>query len=182
MLSNFQSYLPQIYWFIAIFGSTVLILQFILTMIGIAGDHEIGDIEAHDITDINGLSFFSIKSITGFIAFFGWGGVLFGGNGVTSFVIAIASGLVMAVLITLVTFLMLKMQQNGNIENKDIIGKTGTVYLSIPQNRLPGGIVTVNLDKCTRQISVRSDVEIPTGSDVKVLEDLGNGIFLVEKL
>jgi hypothetical protein len=77
---------------------------------------------------------------------------------------------------------MLKMQQNGNIEHKDVIGKTGTVYLSIPANRAPGGLVTVNLDKCTRQISVRSDVEIATGTDVKVVEDLGNGIFLVEKL
>jgi hypothetical protein len=108
--------------------------------------------------------------------------VLFGGNGVTSFIIAIASGVIMAILITIVTFLMLKMQQNGNIEHKDVIGKTGTVYLSIPANRAPGGLVTVNLDKCTRQISVRSDVEIATGTDVKVVEDLGNGIFLVEKL
>ena len=182
MLSNIQNYMPQIYWFIAIFGSSILVLQFILTMVGLGGEHEIGDVEVHDITDINGLSFFSLKSITGFIAFFGWGGVLFGCNGITSFIISIASGLVMAILITLVTFLMLKMQQNGNIENKDILGKTGTVYLTIPGNRNPGGLVTVNLDKCTRQISVRSDSQIATGTDVKVLEDLGNGIFLVEKL
>ena len=181
MLDTIYQWIQGSYLFIAIFGTSIFVIQFILTMIGISGDTD-GDadfsVESHDVADLHGINFFSLKAITGFIAFYGWGGVCFG-EGWGGFAIALVCGGVMMVLIALSISLMFKMQQSGNLQAEDFIGKTGTVYLTVPANRAAGGLVKVVFPDRTRQIHVRADAELPTGSAVRVVENLGDGEFLV---
>ena len=86
----------------------------------------------------------------------------------------------MMVIISFLIALLLKMQQSGNITPKDYIGKSGSVYLSIPANRAPGGKATVKLDACTREIDAVADEPIPTGKTITIVQAIGNNTYLVK--
>ncbi len=173
----------KIYLFVAIAGTTIFVIQFLMSVAGIhGGEVDLdGDIDVHDVSDIHGLNFFSLKSLVAFVTFFGWGGYFFAHLGWGGFAVAVLSGGVMMVLTALVIWLLLKMQQSGNVSDAELIGCSGTVYLTIPDHRAPGGIVTVALPDRTRQVSARADFEIKTGVDVVIEQSLGGGVFLVRK-
>lgn len=180
----------KIYLFIAVFGSAIFAILFTLTVMGLHGgevDANLDGIpddfqpEVHDISDIQGLNFFSLKSIVAFLTFFGWGGFFFGHLGWGGLAIALGCGLLMMFLTALVISLLLKLQQSGNLRGADFLGKRGTVYLTIPAGRQPGGMVTVLLENCTRQVKARADEEITTGCDVVIESDLGGEVFLVRR-
>ena len=186
-LNEFLAGGRSIYLFIAVAGSVVLALQFILSMTGLHADVDADpagmdfDVNANDVSDIAGLNFFSLKAIMAFITFFGWGGFFYGHLGIGGLGIAIISGLVMMVLTAFLVSLMLKLQQSGNLRSADFLGRRGTVYLTIPAGRQPGGMVTVLLENCTRQVKARADEEIATGCDVVIESDLGGEVFLVRR-
>ena len=68
--------MQQIYWTCAILGSTIFLLQMVLTLIGIdASDVEV-DFDGSDTLDLGGgLSLFSIRALINFLVGFGWSGV-----------------------------------------------------------------------------------------------------------
>ncbi len=181
---DFLANASGIYLAIAIFGSVIFAIQFIMTISGFDGGEgslDFSDDPSADLPeDVAGLNFFSLKSIVAFITFFGWGGVFWGSYGWSGFAIALACGITMMAITTFIIYSMLKMQQTGNIKATDLIGQNGIVYLTIPGERKSGGLVTVSLPNCTRQISAVADMEIPTGAAVVVEELFGNGLFLVK--
>lgn len=185
-IGDFLSGAENIYLFIAVAGSVIFIVQFIMSMAGIHADTDGADladfsVDAHDMQDIAGLNFFSLKAIVAFITFFGWGGYFFGHLGWGGLGIAFGCGFMMMFLTALVISLLLKMQQSGNINTADLVGRHGTVYLTVPAGRAPGGMVTVSLPGCTRQVGARADDELKTGTAVVISEDLGDGSVLVAK-
>ena len=184
-IGEFLAGAGNLYLFIAVTGSVIFALQFIMTVAGIHSDVELDgagfDVDSHDISDIQGLNFFSLKAIVAFVTFFGWGGYFYGHLGWTGLAIAFGCGLIMMFLTALVVSLLLKMQQSGNITPAELVGQRGTVYLTVPAGRAPGGMVTVTLPGCSRQVSARADDELKTGTAVVISENLGGGSFLVVK-
>lgn len=184
-IGEFLAGAGNLYLFIAVTGFVIFALQFIMTVAGIHSDVELDgagfDVDSHDISDIQGLNFFSLKAIVAFVTFFGWGGYFYGHLGWTGLAIAFGCGLIMMFLTALVVSLLLKMQQSGNITPAELVGQRGTVYLTVPAGRAPGGMVTVTLPGCTRQVSARADNELKTGTAVVISENLGGGSFLVVK-
>ena len=184
-IGEFLAGAGNLYLFIAVTGSVIFALQFIMTVAGIHSDVELDgagfDVDSHDISDIQGLNFFSLKAIVAFVTFFGWGGYFYGHLGWTGLAIAFGCGLIMMFLTALVVSLLLKMQQTGNITPAELVGQRGTVSLTVPAGRAPGGMVTVTLPGCTRQVSARADDELKTGTAVVISENLGGGSFLVVK-
>ena len=184
-IGEFLAGAGNLYLFIAVTGSVIFALQFIMTVAGIHSDVELDgagfDVDSHDISDIQGLNLFSLKAIVAFVTFFGWGGYFYGHLGWTGLAIAFGCGLIMMFLTALVVSLLLKMQQSGNITPAELVGQRGTVYLTVPAGRAPGGMVTVTLPGCTRQVSARADDELKTGTAVVISENLGGGSFLVVK-
>ena len=184
-IGEFLAGAGNLYLFIAVTGSVIFALQFIMTVAGIHSDVELDgagfDVDSHDISDIQGLNFFSLKAIVAFVTFFGWGGYFYGHLGWTGLAIAFGCGLIMMFLTALVVSLLLKMQQSGNITPAELVGQRGTVYLTVPAGRAPGGMVTVTLPGCTRQVSARADDELKTGTAVVISENIGGGSFLVVK-
>ena len=184
-IGEFLAGAGNLYLFIAVTGSVIFALQFIMPVAGIHSDVELDgagfDVDSHDISDIQGLNFFSLKAIVAFVTFFGWGGYFYGHLGWTGLAIAFGCGLIMMFLTALVVSLLLKMQQSGNITPAELVGQRGTVYLTVPAGRAPGGMVTVTLPGCTRQVSARADDELKTGTAVVISENLGGGSFLVVK-
>ena len=197
-MDNIYKLFENTYLFCAIFGTTIFAIQFILTLVGFGhggedadgdgipddlegGDaSDIGHVDASQASDVLHVNFFSLKSIMAFIAFYGWGGLCFKHLGWGGF--AILSGIIMMVIISVLIALLLKMQQSGNITPKDYIGKSGSVYLSIPANRAPGGKATVKLDACTREIDAVADEPIPTGKTVTIVQAIGNNTYLVKSV
>ena len=184
-IGEFLAGAGNLYLFIAVTGSVIFALQFIMTVAGIHSDVELDgagfDVDSHDISDIQGLNFFSLKAIVAFVTFFGWGGYFYGHLGWTGLAIAFGCGLIMMFLTALVVSLLLTMQQSGNITPAELVGQRGTVYLTVPAGRAPGGMVTVTLPGCTRQVSARADDELKTGTAVVISENLGGGSVLVVK-
>ncbi len=168
------------YLLLAVIGSVFFLYQLITSLFGVGFDDS-GDAGVDSGADgLDGLKFLSIKGVISFVTFFGWAGFFWGGSGWPGFLIAVACGALMMFLTALVLFLLLKMQQSGNIDAKDFIGCSGTVYLTIPANRARGGQVTVSLPSCTRRVAAVADEEIKTGSSVKVVEAINNNLFLVK--
>ena len=186
MMENIGSWLgqgQQVYLFIAVVGSAVFVLQFILSIAGVDGgaDADGFEVESHDVADIHGLNFFSLKSIVAFLTFFGWGGFFWGHLGWSGLGLAVFCGGVMMFLTAMILSLLLRMQQSGNVGAADLVGCSGVVYLTVPGGRAPGGIVTVKLADRTRQVEARSDEELSTGVAVTIEAEIGNGIVLVRR-
>lgn len=182
-MAGFLSLIESSYMFIAVFGGTVFLILFILTLIGL--DHDADgsgfEIVAHDVHDVQGLSFLSVKSVVAFFTFYGLGGLCFRQYGWGGFLLALVSGAVMMAIVSAVLAFVVKMQHSGNVTPQDVVGKEGTVYLSLPEKRGPGGIVTVTLEGGTMEISAVSDEALATGTRVVVTEALGRGSFAVKK-
>lgn len=176
----------KIYLFLAVFGSVLFVLQFCLTLFG-GGDHDMDsadtDASVHGHSgELAGLKLLSIKSVVSFMTFFGWAGVFWGDRGINGFFISFGCGLLMMFLTALTLWLLLKMQQSGNIRPQSFIGCRGDVYLSLPPGRAPGGKVTVHLPHCTRLVNAVSDDAIPSGTAVKIVQMITEEIFVVAKI
>ncbi|MDD3118982.1 MAG: hypothetical protein PHQ27_07380, partial [Victivallales bacterium] len=127
----------NIYLMIAVLGTTVFVIQFIMQLMG--GDavcdgsaDSIESMEVNDAEAVGEINFFSLRSITGFLMFFGWAGFFWGNKGWSGLLIALCCGLFMMIMIAMIIYLMLKLQHSGNINPEYVVNQHGTVYLTIP--------------------------------------------------
>jgi hypothetical protein len=181
-LSNANS----VYWFFAVIGSAVFIIQFLLTLMGfddggtdIDGDGDISFGE-HADSGLGDFHIFSVRSIVAFVMFFGWGGILWGHHGWLGFFGALLLGIGMMVVTAFILLGMMKMQQESNIGSKDIVGCSGIVYLRIPENEQ--GKVTVTVAERTREIKAVADEELKKGIAVNVIKHINGRLYKVKKI
>ena len=76
-----------------------------------------------------------------------------------------------------------KLQDNGNIDPTNAVGKTGTVYLTVPPKRSGQGKINVLVqERYAEYFAVTDSGEpIPTASEIKVVGHVGNNVLLVER-
>ncbi|MFZ2655220.1 MAG: hypothetical protein WAX69_09880 [Victivallales bacterium] len=180
----------KFYWILAIFGSLIFVVQLVMAVLGFGAGHDVDASAAtggHDIatghdTGFSIFKLFSVQSVFAFITFFGWGGVIWGKNGLGGFFAALACGLFMMFATSLLLYYLMKLQQSGNINPCDYVGQKGTVYMNIPAGRVQQGKVTVNLQGCSREIIAVADESIPTGTSVSVVQQIDGRRFLVKKI
>ncbi|MBO4647010.1 MAG: hypothetical protein J5806_02510 [Lentisphaeria bacterium] len=179
--------LNSVYWGLAIFGSIFFGITCLLAILGVGGVDEGMDIDAdgaaldhvdHGFLDFN---LFSLRSILAFLTVLGWGGVMWGHYGVWGFVGAFAAGVATMFLTALVIWALMKLQSSGTISNRQFLGLTGSVYLSIPGGRTEAGKITVRLKGATHELKAVADEAVPTGSAVVVEEQLADSLFLVRR-
>ncbi len=174
----------NVYLFLAVVGSVFFVFQLIMTLAGGGMDHDADggfELQDHVEWDLSGLKLLSVKGIASFITFFGWAGFFWGSRGWAGLLLAFGCGFLMMFLTALSLWLLLKLQQSGNVASQDCVGCRGTVYLAIPAGRKPGGQVTIALPGGTRQSRVVADLAIPRGETVKILEVLAPDLFLVAR-
>ncbi|MCF6175347.1 MAG: hypothetical protein L3J71_06240 [Victivallaceae bacterium] len=189
MISKVGEYLSNahsVYWFFAVIGSVVFIIQFLLTLMGfddggtdIDGDGDISFGE-HADSGLGDFHIFSVRSIVAFVMFFGWGGILWGHHGWLGFFGALLLGIGMMVVTAFILLGMMRMQQESNIGSKDIVGCSGIVYLRIPENEQ--GKVTVTVAECTREIKAIADEELKKGIAVDVIKHINGRLYKVKKI
>jgi membrane protein implicated in regulation of membrane protease activity len=163
----------------AIVGSVLLTMRLLLMVLGFGGD---GDTH-HADTDI-GFKLLSIQGITAFLTMFGLTGfaVLRGSSlGATIAVIAaIVAGIGSAWIVGRVFMSMLRLQSSGSVGLAQTVGCTGTVYANISKQ---GGSVQITVAQRLREFDAVSSTgdELPTGTPIRVVKLLGQGV-VVERL
>ncbi len=199
----------QIFYCIAIPATLVLLIQTIMMLIGLGDDGDIGDadvgdisdvpdevpdgvfgedsvIEAVDVSGLDGLRIFTVRGIVAFFVVFGWVGVVMQEAGVhlaITLAVAAVSGFAMMVALAFLFKAVLKLRSDGNIDNKNAVGKSGKVYLTIPPARSGSGKVEVILQgSCVERNAVTDETEaIPTGVEIVVVGVSGQTELVVKR-
>lgn len=170
---------------IAGFSTVVLLIQSLLMVVGMDFDADVMDMEGTDFEfeDQSGLRLFTIKGGVSFLSGFGWSGLSaleYGLSEWTTLWVALSGGVLLAFLYAL-TMMLLGMMHAPNIEDvRDAVGKSGTVYLTIPENGT--GKITVQQNGRMSVLDARSKSgQINTGDIVQVV-DLRDGVLYVQKV
>ena len=197
----------QIFACIAIPTSLLLAIQTVLMLIGIGEDSVDSDgfwsddisLDSdggadgllHDIIDgdmdPNGLDAFRLFTIRGIISFlvvFGWVGYLMENAGVKLYItlsVSAVCGIAMMTLLAWLVHMVMKLKNNGNTDNRNAIGVSGKVYLTVPAKRQGGGKINVMLQGTfvDRDAVTDEAEDIPTGCEVVVTGVSGQTTLVV---
>ncbi|MCH5165954.1 MAG: hypothetical protein J1G01_06090 [Clostridiales bacterium] len=160
----------------------------------IGGD---GDLDVHGEFNVDGgdggsdffavfaLRLLSFRCIIAFFAIGAWIGytVCYSLQWYYALIIAIACGFAAACGMAAAITGLEKLQSSGNINPANAVGKTGTVYLTVPPSRSGRGKVNILIQErfAEYEAVTDSDKPLPTMSDIKVLGHIGSNILLVEE-
>lgn len=130
--------------------------------------------EAHDASGFEGLRIFTLRGIIAFFVVFGWVGVVMEGAGAALYVslpIAFVCGFAMMLLMAFLFRALMKLRSDGNADNRNAVGCSGKVYLTIPASRSGEGKVSVMLQGAYVERNAVTDDEtpIPTGAEIVVV-------------
>jgi hypothetical protein len=173
----------SIFWFCALAGTGMFLIQFISHVIGF-GNHDSFDVSdnisdmndgGQDSADAKKFKWLSMQTITGFLMMFGWTAITcqneFGLQDHTTIAISIASGIVAALIIHSIFKLVNKLRSSGNVfKIEDAIGKEGYVYHCIPKGGI--GKVSMSLHNFTHEIDAISyhNEDLSSFTLVKIIE------------
>lgn len=175
----------QIFYGIGLFSLAVLLLQILLTLVGV-GHHE-ADLSGHGDHD-SGMGFVTVRTVTAFFVGFGWTGAIMLNHGY-SMVAAIAAGTVTGLAFLLATWFLihnlLRLQSSGgNVDYNNAIGTVGTVYTTIPAAEAGGGQIELMLQGrlMMAEAYTKAAWNLKPNSKVKVIALIGRSTLLVEPL
>jgi len=221
--------LQQVFAYIAIPATVIMLLQTILLLFGMGSnsDHDIGgsfdgdhdvdfdmdtdmDVDADMDADFDasdghdgvfgqdhshaqeafhdsGLRVFTVRGLVAFFAFGGWLGVALPRLGMPDFwvaAIAFAGGTGALLLVAWVMKMSLKLQDQGNIDINNALGKTANVYITIPGNLSGRGKITLTLQERFVELDAmtKQPEPIKAGTLVSVSGSTDNDALLVESL
>ncbi len=198
-----MSLASQIFACMAVPATLLLLVQTIMMFFGFGEDSDgIGDDMPDDMPDIpdgdelipdeadisgfDGLRIFTLRGIIAFFVVFGWVGVVMDGGGCPLYVtlpVAAVCGFAMMLTLALLFRAILKLRNDGNTDNRNAIGVSGKVQLTIPPARSGEGKVFVMLQgSYVERNAVTDEAEaIPTGSEVVVVGVSGQTDLVVKK-
>ena len=189
---NALSQLEKIFSYIAFPATLILVIQLILLLFGLGGDHtdiDDGSDFSHDgfLDGDDGLHIFSIRGIVSFFAVFGWTGMLVskssGGNVFLSIIIAFGAGFLTMLALAYLIKSFLKLQSDGTLDYKNALGLPATVYITIPPARSEKGKINTILQGRYVEVEAVSDEETPIrfGEEVTVIGLSGNNTLVVKR-
>ncbi|PNQ74934.1 hypothetical protein C1T31_02025 [Hanstruepera neustonica] len=184
--SNLELF-PKIYWIIALIGSLIFVVTLILTFIGGDAD-DIGDVDMEIDGDTGiGFQFITFKNLVGFFTIFGWSGIACIDAGMSkpmTIIISLVCGLIMMIIMAAMFFYMRKLNDSGTLDFNNAKGAVGEVYLNIGANRSKMGKAHVRIQGALRELEALSDsdIELKSGTVIKVKDVTDNGILIVEPL
>lgn len=202
----------KLFWFIAIPFSIILVIQLILTFAGMGGsDADVGagetDISGLDLETGSGIQeighsheshfgvdidpsfhFFTIRNFIAFFTLFGWGGIAAWNEGMSkpvTVLIAIGAGLLAMLIISTLFYFMTRLQDSGGaLRIGHALHKVGNVYLPLKARGGNIGKVQIAVQGSLREIQAitKGDLDLATGTVVKVTGIINDNILVVEKV
>ncbi|MFH2143945.1 MAG: hypothetical protein ABIJ97_16085 [Bacteroidota bacterium] len=180
--------LEKVYWLIAIPFTLIFIFLMIASLFGGDTDMEVEGSADAEVGSDEGISFqfISIKNIAAFFTIFGWVGIACirgDQNTLITLIISVGSGLAIMTLMASIYYFMGKLAYSGTLEMKNAIGKTGTIYLTIPEKRTGFGQVQIKIQGSLRTLDAMTDEEesIKTGSLIDVVDVKDDNILIVKR-
>jgi hypothetical protein len=170
------------FWFCALTGSGMFIIQFCLNLIGL-GENDYAD-EGNSIGSVK-FNWLSRQALTGFLMMFGWSSLTcqkeFGLEGYLRISIAILAGVLAVFATGLIFKIANKLQSPGTVfKIEDTIGQEATVYQKIPNNGV--GKISICMDDFTREIDALSSnkEEILSFTRVQVIKKADDKTVVVK--
>ena len=160
--------LMAVYFFCAVFGGTLILLQLLLMLIGFGGgdtESDFGDSSDH-ASPIDIFKVLSLRTVVAGITFFGLGGLagLTGGTSkAISVLIAIISGAAAIYAVYYLYWSAARLKDDGSLSNGTLIGSKGSVYVRIPPAK--SGIGKVLICQQGRTIEYEA---VTAGDELKV--------------
>ena len=182
--------ISQIFYCIAVPSTLILLIQTIMMLVGIDDDGDgIDDVpddtldgafcedgvgENVDVSGLEGLRIFTLRGIIAFFVVFGWVGVIMQDAGIhlaITLSVAAVSGFAMMLALAFLFSAVMKLRNSGNTDNRNAIGTSGKVYLTIPPARSGVGKVQVILQGALVERNAVTDEEetIPSGAEIVVV-------------
>lgn len=165
------------FWFCALAGTGMLVLQIVMSLIGT--DH---DSQENSTIEDGKFKWMTKQASTGFLMMFGWIGLacseqlsfsLF-----LSFLLALGAGLIASFLASFIFHLAKKAHSTGTVFNlDDAIGKEAVVYHRIPKYGI--GKITVSLQNFTHEIDAYSEEEIPSFTTIQITKKMDDRTVVV---
>ncbi len=200
------SLVSQIFALIAIPTTGVLLVQTVLMLIGIgmdsgadfdgdvdvdidSGDGLFGDGELDsdiDPTGLDSLRVFTVRGIIAFLVVFGWTGFMLDRASISLWIIipiATIAGFIMMYILAILMKSIMKLRNDGNLDNRNALGTSGRVYLTVPPSRNGEGKVNVLLQgSYVERDAVTDETEaIPTGTEIVVTGISGQTTLVVKR-
>jgi len=175
----------QIFYAIGLFSLAVLLLQILLTLLGV-GHHD-ADFTGHGDHD-SGMGLVTVRTVTAFFVGFGWTGAIMLNHGY-SMVAAIVAGTATGAVFLLATWFLihnlLRLQSSGgNVDYNNAIGVVGTVYTTIPAAEAGGGQIELMIQGrlMMAEAYTKAAWALKPNSKAKVTALIGRSTLLVEPL
>ena len=166
----------SVFWFCALAGSCLFLIQLILNLFG--SSFEDGDLDSSDF------KWLSKQALAGFLMMFGWVGLTctkeFELSKVFSSMIALLCGFISIFVIGFIFKSAKKLSSTGTIfKIEDAIGKEASVYLRIPKGGV--GRISISLHHFTREIDAVSHnaEDIPSFAQVQIIKKMDEKTVLV---
>jgi hypothetical protein len=177
--------LLKTFWYIALGVSIIFLIQTVMTFVGMDGaDGVEADFDGDMDTDVHGpFQVFSLRNLINFLLGFGWTGVAFYHTWENKFLVVLVAFIVGVSFVAFFFWLLeqtKKLAQDNTMKITDAVGKTASVYLTIPIGGK--GKVHVVIAGATRELEAISKENIPTGSSVVIKEVVDGHTLLVEKI
>lgn len=186
----------SIFWFCALSGSGMFLIQFIINIFGIS-DHDsfdTNDVASDNIDDAGQDSanaekfkWLSMQTITGFLMMFGWTAITcqseFGLQNTTTIITSLAAGIFAAIITHSIFNLAKRLRSSGSIYRiEDAIGKEAYVYQRIPKGGV--GKISMTLQHFTHEIDAISHhtEELPSFMRVKIIDKSDDNTVIVTPL
>lgn len=192
------SLVSQIFACVAIPATVVLLVQTVLMLVGIGLEADGGDISVGESIDADGPEFdvdldgmdalriFSIRGIIAFLVVFGWVGFVMDRAGIMLLItipVAAVCGFLMMLVLALLMRTVMRLRNDGNLDNRNALGVSGRVYLTVPPARTGDGKVNVLLQGTyVERDAVTDEGEpIPTGCEIVVIGLSGQTTLVVKR-
>ena len=195
----------QVFACIAIPATVMLLIQMVLTLIGLGGDEGDADVEAEadgiddgiEIDDADeafergdvfdaGLRLFTLRGLIAFFSVMGWVGTICCGSGLhlaLSILISVASGFLAMTVIALLMKWLFSLQYDGTENVREALGVSGTVYLRIPPARTGKGKINAIIQGklCEKYAVTDEETMINADEEVTVVGISGEETLIVRR-
>jgi hypothetical protein len=160
----------------AALGGGVLVVQLVLSLLGLADHHAHIPGAGHDLHE--GLDLFSVRTLAAGLAFFGVGGLasaaLVGGWLAIPVALVLGGALGFGAMlgVAAATRAMLKFEDDGTVRIESAVGVSGDVYLTIPAGRAGLGKVHVAVQNRLMEYPAVTPhgSSLPTGARILVVD------------
>lgn len=195
----------QVFACIAIPATVMLLIQMVLTLIGLGGDEGDAEVEAEadgiddgiEIDDADeafergdvfdgGLRLFTLRGLIAFFSVMGWVGTICCGSGLhlaLSILISVASGFLAMTVLALLMKWLFSLQYDGTENVREALGVSGTVYLRIPPARTGKGKINAIIQGklCEKYAVTDEETMINADEEVTVVGISGEETLIVRR-